>query len=227
MAPLAVVAVAAVAVVAASGCGPGRGGGGERGDTGGGSGRSAGGEHADVPEGDTSPPLARPSKLGGDFVLEQRVTMEHPEGENSFRAVLEKKGDRLTLLGLAPHGGRAFVLVQQGDAISFESFMPRKLPFPPEYMMHDVHRAWFLTERDRPALQDRGEKLTVEREQGRVVVRRYERTDGRTDEAVEVHYEGGLPEGAPTKAAPPDRVVLENDWYDYTATLETLSWRPL
>lgn len=203
------------------GSGGGTGGGGEAG------GQGAEAPHAHVPKGDTSPPLRPPSELGPGFVMEQQVTMEHPEGEHTFRAVLEKTGDKLTLLGLAPHGGRAFVLVQQGREISFESFMPRELPFPPEYMMHDVHRAWFLGEQEQDLLAQKGERVSSEREDGEVVLRRFERVDGRTDRAIEIRYEGGLDPEAPSRAAPPDVTVLDNGWYGYRATLRTLSWRPL
>ena len=88
--------------------------------------------------------LAAPSALGPDFMMEQEVTMTHAQGAHTFRAILQKRGDELLLLGLAPHGGRAFVLTQRGEHdITFESFMPEELPFPPRYILHDIHRTWF------------------------------------------------------------------------------------
>ena len=87
--------------------------------------------------------LTPPSELGADFAMQQQVTMRHARGENSFSAVLQKQGDTLTLLALGPHGGRAFSLVQRGQEVEFESYVDIELPFPPEYILHDVHRTWF------------------------------------------------------------------------------------
>jgi hypothetical protein len=171
-------------------------------------------------------PIQPPDALGGDFAMEQQVTMKHPRGENSFHGVLQKKGDRLVLVGLAPHGGRAFVLEQKGTEFTFESHMPRELPFDPKFMMHDVHRVWFLTEADQGELEQYGEQIEVERKNGRITRKRYRRFDGRGGPIV-VRYPGGLPSGAPGTARPPDRVQFDNGRYGYSATIETLSWQSL
>ena len=170
--------------------------------------------------------LAPPSSLGGDFAMEQVVTMRHQQGENTFRAVLQKQGDELVLLGLAPHGGRAFVLTQRGTEVTFESFMPRELPFPPEYIFHDIHRAWF---KDAPGLggELEGERVTERAEGGRVVERRYERLDGRPEGAIVVSYGDGLAPGAPVTAAPPPTIELVNGWFGYSATIESSNWQAL
>lgn len=170
--------------------------------------------------------LAAPSTLGGDFAMEQEVTMTHAQGENSFRAVLQKQGDELVLVGLAPHGGRAFVLTQRGTEVSFESFMPRELPFPPEYILHDIHRAWFKDAPGEGGELD-GERVTERVHDGRVLERRYERLDGRPEGAIVVTYEGGMAPGAPVSAAPPERVVLDNQWFGYRATITTHNWQAL
>ncbi len=98
------------------------------------------------PDGPTTPrpigTLHRPSEYAIDLTIDQQVTAEHVGGSETFRAVLEKRGDRLVMVGLGPHGGRAFVLTQDGEQVSFESQMPRELPFPPEFMLMDVHRTW-------------------------------------------------------------------------------------
>lgn len=98
------------------------------------------------PEGRTTPrpvgTLHRPSDYAVELTIDQQVTAEHAAGSETFRAVLEKRGDRLVMVGLGPHGGRAFVLTQEGERVAFESQMPRELPFPPEFMLMDVHRTW-------------------------------------------------------------------------------------
>ncbi len=170
--------------------------------------------------------LAPPSSLGGDFAMEQEVTMTHAQGENVFRAVLQKQGDELVLVGLAPHGGRAFVLTQRGTEVSFESFMPRELPFPPEYILHDIHRAWFKDAPGESAEMD-GERVTETIEGDRVTERRYERLDGQPEGAIVVSYEGGMVPGAPVTEAPPERVVLDNQWFGYRATIVSRNWQRL
>jgi hypothetical protein len=170
--------------------------------------------------------LASPSTFGADFAMEQEVTMRHQRGENTFRAVLQKQGDELILLGLGPHGGRAFVLTQRGQEIEFESFMPRELPFPPAYILHDIHRAWFKDAPGEEAEMD-GERVTETVVDGRVTERRYERLDGQPEGAIVVRYEGGLAPGAPVTAAPPETVVLDNGWFGYQAIIRSRNWQEL
>lgn len=171
--------------------------------------------------------LAPPSTFGGDFAMEQDVTMAHAQGEEHFRAVLQKQGDELVLVGLAPHGGRAFVLTQRGTEVTFENFMPRELPFPARYVLHDIHRAWFKDAPGEGGEMD-GERVTETVVDGRVTERRYERLDGQPEGAIVVDYgdEGIAPE-APVTAAPPSRIVLDNQWFGYRATIVTRNWQPL
>ncbi|MCA9616051.1 MAG: DUF3261 domain-containing protein [Sandaracinus sp.] len=175
--------------------------------------------------------MVEPSAIEGDFLVEQEVRMTHPRGENTFRAVLQKRGGELILLGLAPHGGRAFLLKQDATGTSFESFMPFELPFPPEYILHDVHRTWFL------GVAGEGSEVSVERDGERVVERRdasgavlersFERLDGQPDGVLTVRFGAGLAPGAPMRAAPPDEVHFDNAWYGYRARIRTLRWQPL
>jgi hypothetical protein len=176
---------------------------------------------------DYDTPLVEPVDIDGDFAMEQRVTFRHPRGEDSFRAVLQKQGNRLILVGLAPHGGRAFVLTQRGRELEFESFMPRELPFAPKYMMYDVHRVWFLGSSERETLRDNGERLAVRRHDGRVVEKRFERVSGTPEGAIVVRFPTGVTPAVPARAKPPERVRLENGWYGYEAIIETLSWQRL
>lgn len=171
--------------------------------------------------------LEDPSDFGADFVVEQQVTMTHARGENTFRAFLQKQGDTLTLIGLAPHGGRAFVLTQRGagtEDVTFESAMPEELPFPPQYMLHDIHRTWFMAGSSDADGETRTETID---ESGLVVERTFERRDGTPAGVIRVTYPGGLPAGAPLRARPPDEVTLDNGWFGYRATVRTLSWQQL
>jgi len=179
---------------------------------------------AEIPEDAYPTELVPPALLAGDFAAEQEVTMTHPRGTNTFRSVLQKQGDRIVLLALGPHGGRAFAITQVGEEISYESWMPdsQQLPFPPRFILHDVQRTWFLPPQD-TASETRAEV----REDGQVVERRYARRDGQPEGEIVVTYEGGMDPEAPLRAAPPDVVRFDNGWYGYTATIRTLSWQPL
>ena len=129
--------------------------------------------------------LHAPSDYRADFAVEQRVTVTFEAESQSFRAVLEKRGDALVLVALGPHGGRAFVLAQHGTDVTFESHLPRELPFPPEYMLLDVHRAWLVALPAAP-LEDGEHRGTIDEEEvtetwlgGRVQTRVFRRLDGR------------------------------------------------
>lgn len=175
--------------------------------------------------------LHSPADYGADFVIDQRVTASFEEEHRSFRAILEKHGDSLVMVGLGPHGGRAFVLSQHGSEVTFESQLPRELPFPPEHMLFDVHRAWLVALPGAP-LPDGEHRGTIDDEEvietwadGRMLTRSFRRLDGVPPGLLSITYEGGL---APElDLAPPTRVVLENGWYGYRLELDELTRRPL
>ena len=164
------------------------------------------------------------SELGPDFAMQQEVTMVHPEGENTFSAVLQKQGDTLTMMALGPHGGRAFMLVQRGTEVEYQSFISIEFPFPPQYILHDIHRAWFARVAQAAA---EGEQIEEERVDGRVMSRTFERVGEEERGQIRVSYEGGLDEGAPVSARPPENITLENGWFGYTARIQTREWQSL
>jgi hypothetical protein len=175
--------------------------------------------------------LLRPSAYAGDFALDQTVTAVHAEGSETFRAVLEKRGDRLVMIGLGPHGGRAFVLTQRDGEIEFESHLPRELPFPPRFMLLDVHRTW-LTGLDVPPPADGELREQIEGEEridtwqgGRLLARSYRRLDGAIEGRIQITYEGGL---SPDRSAPPpSRVTVDNGWFGYRLEIRGITLRPL
>lgn len=177
--------------------------------------------------------IEAPSAFEGEWVIEQEVSIQHAEGENSFHAVLQKRGNQIVMMGLGPGGGRAFLLTQEGVEFEWETFLPIELPFPPEYMLYDVHRTWLQPNR-LPA--DGGTVADFERDDerirehwsnGRLLERSFERLDGRPPGTLVVRYPGGLSPDAPRAAAPPDVVIFENRWHGYTATIRTLQYTPL
>lgn len=174
-----------------------------------------------------------PSHFAGEWAIEQEVTITHAEGESSFHAVLQKQGNTLTMVGLGPAGGRAFVLSQNGTDFDWETFVPIELPFPPEYMLYDVHRTWLQP--NQPPV-DGSSELTFERYGERIrerwdgtklVERTFERLDGDPEGTIVVSYDGGMSPDAPETTAPPDVVTFDNGWHGYRATVRTLRYTPL
>lgn len=167
--------------------------------------------------------LQSPEGLGDAFTLEQRVRSEYPEGSQEFRAVLQKRGGSLVLVGFGPHGGRGFVLQQTGTEVEFDSRLPEELPFPPRFMLQDIHRTWFRGLPRSPGDGERrgeldGEEVVERWEGGRLRERTFRRLDDRARGIIRIRYEGGL-----GGDAPPERVVLENGWFGYRLVLTTLS----
>ena len=137
----------------------------------------------------------------------------------------------LTKRMLAVTGGRAFVLTQEGDAVSFESQMPRELPFPPEFMLMDVHRTWLrgIPREGSAPLPDGEHDAVVEGENvhevwsgGRLLSRSFHiLTSNLAYWSVAITYEGGL--GATEL---PSRVIVESHPapdQSYRLILENLS----
>lgn len=196
--PLASVVVAAVVALGPLGCGP-----------------SARPRPTEMPR--PVGTLHAPGHYPNDFAIDQQVTAEHAGGSESFRAIVDKRGDRLVMIGLGPHGGRAFVLTQEGERVAFESQLPRELPFPPEFMLMDVHRTWLVgipREGEAPLSDGRheavvdGETIVEQWQGGRLVQRTFTSpTPNLAYWSVRIAYEGGLD---PRASEPgPTRVILE------------------
>lgn len=183
-----------------------------------------------APVRDDAGPLEAPSSYASDFAIDHRITAIHAEGSDSFRALIEKRGDTLVMVGLGPHGARAFTLAQAGDEVRFESQLPRELPFPPRFMLVDVHRTWLLG-LDRP-LPDGTHRITVETPagpeslidtwaDGRLVSRSFTRPE--VASAIRITYEGGL--SPDPSAPPPTRVELDNGWFGYRLVMDGITRR--
>lgn len=167
--------------------------------------------------------LRSPSALGDEFALEQRVRSESPAGTHEFRAVLQRRGDTLVMVGFGPHGGRGFVLTQRGDEVDLDWQLPGEIPFPPRFMLHDVQRVWFgglegpLPDGEHRAVID-GEEVVERWSDGMLRERTYRRLDDDPPGRIHVEYEPGL-----GGTSPPREVRLENGWFGYRLVLTTLS----
>ncbi len=174
--------------------------------------------------------LRSPGEFRSDFMIEHRVTIAHRRGRHSFRAVLQKKGAEVLLVGLAPHGGRAFLLSQRGTQVRFRSWMPFEMPFPPRYILYDIHRIWLQpVSPSREGTQRRiafGEEVAERFANGRLVRRTFRRVDNQPPGHIVVNYAGGLDVAAPCRS-PGKRIEFSNGWFGYRTSVDVRVCQPL
>ncbi|MDH5676116.1 MAG: DUF3261 domain-containing protein [Myxococcales bacterium] len=131
-----------------------------------------------------------------------------------FNAVLQSEAGVLRLLALTPMNTRAFLLEQRGTHVTYTPYIEDEIPFPPRFILIDVHRTFFAPplpggdgwregERD-------GEVVRELWKDGRLLERSYERKDGKPQGRIRIVYRGGMAE-----SLPPSHVELENGWFGY------------
>jgi hypothetical protein len=169
--------------------------------------------------------LRLPAEVPVDFMLRQHLVARYGDEESAFDLVLQKRGDELVLLGLAPYGGRAFALTQRGDTFEAEKFVPMRLPFPARHILNDIHRVLFRGSglgAQRPdgdhMLEEHGERVEERWQDGQLVTRTYTRLDGEPAGRIRITYEGPTPPGGIT--AP--RVHVDNGWFGYHLHIQNL-----
>ena len=168
--------------------------------------------------------LISTADMGRDFLARQRLKGTFGEQEFAFEAVLQLHKGTLTVLGLTPFGTKAFVLTQTGTEVEFKPLIDREIPFPPEYMLQDIHRAWLWHARlpwaDAPPSE--AERVTEQWSENGLVRRSFVRLDGQPPGEIRIDYIGGHRTGRPAK-----QVVLENGWFGYRLEIQTTDWRML
>lgn len=170
--------------------------------------------------------LVRPSQLPGDFMRTQKLVARFGEDSHSLEAVLQKKGDDLTLVALSPFRTRLFVLEQHGLEVKFTSYLPREMPFPPRYILYDVERVYFralpgapLADGEHTAVLD-GESVREVWAAGRLLERDFTRPDlkGR----IAITYQPGM-----AGDISPPLIEIDDGWAGYQLTITTLSEQKL
>jgi hypothetical protein len=171
--------------------------------------------------------LVSTADMGAGFLMRQRVTATYADKDTSFEAVLQFKEGTLTMLALTPFGTKAFVLTQTGTEVAFEKFVERELPFPPDYILLDIHRALFMGAGAPPtdgehARERAGERISESWAGGRLQRRIFARIDGVPAGEIVVRFpDGHVPETLPTV------MHLDNGWFGYSLEIKTLSGRML
>lgn len=168
--------------------------------------------------------LVATQDIRGDFLIRQHLRFRFGDEEGAFEAVVQKRCDELTIMGLTPFGLPAFAIHQRGLEVRVESHLPGDWPFPPRYVLLDVHRTYFVPFAElAPAggVREirRGAETLVERwDSGRLVERSFHSTSGDPPGRVVVTYPGGA-----TRARTPRRTHLQNERYGYELDVTTVS----
>lgn len=163
--------------------------------------------------------------IPGDFLARQRIHGTMGERSLGAEVVLQKRGGTLTLLGLTPFGTRAFAIVQEGTSLRAEVTTPEALPFPPELMLVDVHRALFVGEAARPDGRHRwrlGDERVDDTWRGGRLLRREFRRRKAPRGTIVIDYKEGM-----AGREPPPVITIDNQILGYTVTIETVSVQPL
>jgi len=172
--------------------------------------------------------LASAEALAGrpDFLARQALVGRYGEREVHGEVVVQKRGATLTLIGMAAFGSKAFVIQQDAKGVRSQEILPGSLPFPAEFMLLDVHRALFMGLPEGPGAtrtgRRDGEAITEVWADGKLQRRSFRRLDRRPRGTITIDYIGGM-----AGPRPPDKIVLDNQWFGYRVEISTLSWQPI
>lgn len=128
------------------------------------------------------------------------------------------------MIGLTPFGTRAFWIRQRGTEVQAEVHVPGSWPFPPEYILLDIHRAYLVP---LPASPPRGglrelrygaERVREEWDSGRLMKRSFRWADDGQGQSAAVFYGG-----EETRKGVERQVRIENEEFGYELEVSTLS----
>ncbi len=165
------------------------------------------------------PPFHLPAE---DFVLRQRVVAHWQNRRGGFDAVLQKRGERILVVGLTPFGAEAFELEWQGKDVRVVSRLPAKLPFSARFVFYDIARTYFVGIPGAPlpdgvhAADLGGERITEVWKAGRLVRRTFVRRSGKPAGEIRIDYTASAGHQFPTA------VRIENGWFGYRLSISTL-----
>ena len=170
--------------------------------------------------------LHSPDQLGPDFSVRQRVEATSGDRTGAFDGVLQKVGSELVIVGLGPAGVRAFVLKQAADRVTFGQTFGPELPFPPRYILIDVHRAFF--KRLPPPASGSGtssgrvddEEVEEDWLDGHLAERRFSRPGSALEGLVRVTYA----RGCTVARCAPASFRLVNQWFSYSLTVSNADY---
>ncbi|MCB9877039.1 MAG: DUF3261 domain-containing protein [Planctomycetes bacterium] len=176
--------------------------------------------------------LQPPATLPIEVQWQQRVTAawrEGPDGElheRSFDAALLRRGDQLVVLGLSPMGSVGFSITLGADgAIGVDDKMPEQMVIPPRFILLDVQRAFYPWLPAGTLEGDVGDEHVTERRDGdRLLERTFVRRSGEPAGAITVTCSWSADRSVDGEVHhAPGRVVLDNGWFGYRLTIDTIA----
>jgi hypothetical protein len=177
--------------------------------------------------------LHDPREWPDNFTVRQSIAISGKrEGrtvEGQLDAVMQKQDDTLVIVALGPMNSRAFTLTQRGRTVEFvPSAAGPELPFPPRYILVDVHRVFFyppLPGAGQGVVRGRrdGEEVEERWEGGELRSRRFTRPGSGLTGAVRVEYGPGCR----VERCHPDSVTLRNEWFGYTLAITNQEYEAL
>ena len=172
----------------------------------------------------TAAELPPPDAIPGQFVVRQKLTASSPKGGGSFEAVLQKTPGTLTLVGLTPYGSRAFLLQQTRGDVQFTKYVPRDMPFPPTFMLLDIHRVldqWLgppLSAGERSGQV--GDETIHERwRDGKLIERTFASARSKPPGTISISYQ------AYGASGPATHITLQNARLGYRIVIETVPFQ--
>lgn len=168
-----------------------------------------------------------------DFFVRQRLQIAWKTDAHTLDCAVQHQGDVLTVVGLMPAGAKLFVLRQRGAEVSYEQFVPGKLPFEPQRILVDLQHAFLLGWSGKPTqassraqhaemLHDAAGRQVQQIWRGGRVEERgvIEASTGQV--VTRIRYEGGW-----DLLGFPARVVLESLRYGYVLRIESSEFQRL
>ena len=169
-------------------------------------------------------PLVSTAEIRGEFLMQQRLRYQWQEQEGQADAVVQMVCGELIVLLLTPFGTPAVVIRQRDRHVEIESKLPGMWTFPPEYVLRDVQRTYFVPIGD-PALTEGRRQLAYGDESieevwagGRLIERSFTSEQGGAQTRIVVGY----PDGA-TRSEPPRNATIDAPHWDYHLEVTTLS----
>lgn len=86
-------------------------------------------------------PLVASDTIPGDFLWRERVRYRGARVETSLELAVEKRGDRLVVVGFNELGAKAFEVVQEGLDVHARSHLGPGAAVRPRTVLRDLHRA--------------------------------------------------------------------------------------
>jgi hypothetical protein len=179
---------------------------------------------APEPRPSARPELVSTREIPGSFLLRQQVEFRAGERSGSFEAVVQKRCDELVVIGFTPFGQRAFSVRQRGTEVDAEVHVPGAWPFPPEYILLDIHRAYLVPLPTHPPeggvreTRYGSESLSERWAAGRLTARRFRSGDDGQEAGVVIRYGGEA-----ARVDTPGEVFIENRELGYEIEVSTLS----